>query len=99
MSAKAKQPGTRGVFRAHPGVSSAAFKDDAGNVNQRFHVVDDGWLAEESALCGEWRFISRLAAIAFNRAEKGGLFAADIRASASANLNVALQFAAKNVFA
>ncbi len=47
---KSLSPG--GVFRAELGVPNAAFKDDARNVDQRFHVVNDGGLSEKSGLVG-----------------------------------------------
>ena len=99
VSAKTKEPGAGGVFRAQLGVSRAAFEDDAGNVDQRFHVVDRGGLAEESRLRGERRLVARFAAIAFDRVEERGFFAADIRAGAAANFNVELKAAAQNVVA
>ena len=99
MAAKTEEPGACGVFRAELCVRGAAGADDSRNVNERFHVVDGSRLAEEPRLRRKWRFVAWFAAIAFNRVEERGLFAADIRASAAANFNVELQPAAQNVVA
>ena len=88
-----------GVFRSELGVRCAALEDDAGNVDQRFHVVDHGRLAEKAGLCGKRRLVAWFPAIAFNRVEERGLFTADIGAGAAANFNVEFEAAAKNVVA
>ena len=99
VSGETKQPGTGGVFRAELGIIGAAFEDDAGNVDECFDVVNGGGLSEKSGLRGERRLVARLAAIAFDRVEQCGLFAADVRAGAAANFKGEFEAAAKNVVA
>ena len=85
------------ALRAHACVSRAALIDDHGNIDQRFHVVDDRRLAEEAGLRGKRRLVARLAAIAFNRIEERGLFTADVSARAAAEFDIKIQAAAQNV--
>src|SRR5207245_3923427 len=78
---------------------SAAAEDDFRNVDEGFDVVDDGRLAEQAGLRGERRLVARLAAVALDRIEQRGFLAANISASAAAQLDIKAQAAAENVMA
>jgi hypothetical protein len=58
------------------------------HVGQRLDVVDDGRLAEQPDLDRERRLVARLAALALDRFEQGGLLAADVGAGATPQLDV-----------
>src|SRR5579859_148132 len=88
VSRKTKEPRPRGLFRADAGERCAAFENDPRNIDQRFNVIDDGWLVEQSGLRGERRFVARLAAIALDRVEERCFFAADVRPRTSTKLHI-----------
>ena len=75
----------------------AALEEDARHVGQRLDVVDDRRLAEQAGLHRERRLVPRLAAMPFDRVEDRGLFAADVRAGAAADLDVEGEAAAEDV--
>src|SRR5712692_4383081 len=79
------------LFGADTGVSTATLENDLGNVDQSFHVVDDCGLAEQARLRGEWRFISGLAAIAFDRIEKSRFLAADVCSGTTTDFHIELE--------
>ena len=87
------------MFRAETGKSGAAIEDDAGNVDQCLDVVHGSRLAEKSRLRGERRLVARLAAVPFDRVKQRGLFAADVRTGAAANLDIEVQATSQNVVA
>ena len=97
MAAKAKQPRPSGTFCTYLCVSCAAPIDDDRNIDQRFHVIDDSRLAKEAGLRGKGRLVARFAAMPFNGIEERRLFTADVSARATADFDIKIQAAAKNI--
>ena len=64
-------------------------EEDVRDVDERLDVVHDGRLPEQADLDGERRLVARLAAVALDRLEERRLLAADVRARADAQLDVA----------
>ena len=80
--------GSLGGFRADGAEPGGALQDDHRNVGPRFNVVDDGRLAPQAFDGREGRTRNRHAALAFDRGEQGGFFAADKCAGAETELDV-----------
>ena len=79
---KCKGLGSRRLRGSDAAEGLSAFVDDARNMGQRLHVVDDRGLAPESALRREGRFRRRHTAPAFNRGDHGSFFTAHKRTGA-----------------
>jgi hypothetical protein len=68
------------------------------HVAKRFHVIDDGWAHVETQHCREiGRLDSWIAAFALQRFDQAGLFAADISARPTMNVNLRVKPGGKNV--
>ena len=73
----------------------AALVDDERDVHQGLDVVDDRRVAEQALDRRERRLEARLAALALERVEQRGLFAADVRAGAAVHGEVTLEAACR----
>jgi len=67
-------------------VELAALGDDDGNCGETHHVVDDGRLAEQAFDGGDRRLVADDAALAFDRLQHRGFFAANVSAGAHADI-------------
>ena len=76
-----------------------AFGDDDGDVGEGLDVVDVGGLVHIAAHSGERGLQGGLAALAFHRVDKGGLFAADESTGTVAELDIEVEAAAEDVLA
>src|SRR4029077_14782933 len=99
VAGKTKQTVSCGISGADARVSSTAAADNFRNIDERLDVIYNGRLAEQASLGGERRLVARLAAVALNRIEQRGLFAANVRARASAQLDVKAKALAQDVIA
>src|SRR5262245_14158209 len=73
---------------ADSGKRGAASSHDVENVDERFDVVDDRRLAEQSRLNGKRRLVSRLASEALDGVEQRGFLAANVGAAASSQFDI-----------
>src|ERR1035437_3686651 len=99
VAAKAKELVSGGIFRSDARVGGSSGENNFRNVDQCFDVIHDGRLPEQALLRWKRRLIPGLTAIAFYRIKQRGLFAADVRAGATAQLDVEAKAAAANVIA
>ena len=74
-----------------------ALGDDDGDVGQGLDVVHVRGLVHIAAHSGEWGLQGGLAALAFHRVDKGGLFAADESTGTVAELDVEVEASAEDV--
>src|SRR6202008_4366865 len=88
MSGYAKQLWAARSRRADGRKRRSAFEDDKRHIDQRFDIIDNGRHAEEPDMNRKRRFVSGLAAFAFDRVEKRCFFPADVRASPAAQLDI-----------
>ena len=80
-------------------VPCRAVIDDRGQVRQSFNVIDEGRFPEKPFIGRIRRFETGFAAMAFNRFEHGGFFAADISAAAGNDTDIKTEITAENVIA
>ena len=73
--------------------------DDVRDVRQGLDVLDERRLAPQANLGGIGRLEPGFAALAFQRLDHGGLFAADVRARAAVHRNIQVEAAAQDVLA
>ena len=81
------------------GIPIAALENNGGHVGVRFDVVQDGGFAPESLHGGERRTRARLAAVAFDRGQQRGFFAANECARAHADFEIEIELRAEDVLA
>ena len=91
--------GPLALGRAERGVPAAAAQQDGRHVGVGFDVVEQRGLAPQAALRGEGRSRARLAAVALDRGEQGGFFAADEGPRAHADFQVEIEAGAEDILA
>ena len=69
------------------------------HVGQRFDIVHDSRHTEGPDVGGKWRFDTRVSALAFQRLDEPGFFAADIGAGPTVHEDIELHIRAQDVFA
>src|SRR4051794_15039006 len=79
---------TARATHAEIGIGLGAFGQDEGDGGERQHVVDDGRLAEQAVMRGQWRLCAHEATTAFEAFQQRGLFAANVSAGADAHLEI-----------
>jgi hypothetical protein len=84
----AEEPGAGRAFRPCERVPRAAVSQHLEHVEERLDVVHGGGLAEEAHFDRERRLVARLAAVALDRLEEGGLLAAHVRPGADAQFDL-----------
>ena len=94
-----EQPGARGAVGPERGIRPCPDPEDLQDVDQGLDVVDRRGPAEDPVRDRERRLVPRLAALALDRVEQGGLLAADVRAGAPAELDVERRPSAHDVLA
>ena len=89
-----------GVVRAaEPGIFRAAHRDDVLHVAERLDVVHDRRAHVEAEHGGKiGRLDPRIGALAFERFDQAGFFAADVSAGAAMDVNLDVEAGAENIF-
>ena len=87
------------VGRSHGAIFFRAFPDDGRHGGQSFNVVDDSRLAPQSFHGRVGRLRHGHAALAFNRGQQCGFFAADERSGAFHHVQFEVEFRAEQVIA
>ncbi len=88
VAGDAEQLGAGVVGAAEAGEPVRAAAQDGRDHRDGFHVVDRGRAAVEARAGREWRLQARLALLAFQALQEGGLFAADVGPGAVVDIDV-----------
>ena len=91
--------GAGALGRAERPVPVRAPADDRRDVRQRLDVVDERGLAPQAVRRGIRRPRARFAALALDRFDQRGLFAADVRARAGVDVQIEVEVRAKDILA